>query len=75
MSKLKLDLNNLMDTIDSTLSAESIETVEENAFGIAMGLELLCNYIKEIAEYGVEKGDEYIINWARNLLIIKEEKP
>lgn len=38
--RMKMDYNNLLSTIDRTLSESRSRTVKANAFGIAVGLEL-----------------------------------
>lgn len=73
MARMKLDLNNLMSLIDDTLCAESIETVQNNAFGIGIGLELLCGYIKDIAQHAIDTNDEYLQKWCLDLGVLKEE--
>lgn len=72
--KMKLNYNNMLRHIDDVLGAEEIETVHEEAFGIATGLELLSNMLRNLAEHAIETNDEFLIEWCKNLLIIKEEK-
>lgn len=74
MAKMKLDYNNLLEQIDVALGAEDIEYVHDNAFGIAVGLELLSAYLKDLAERAIETKDDWVIEWCKNLLILKEEK-
>lgn len=71
-SKMKLDLNHLLSFIDDILSADSIETVHDNAFAVAVGLELLTSYMKEIAQYAIETDNPFLIEWCKNLMIVKE---
>ena len=71
--RMKLDLNNLMSLIDDTLSAEEIETVHNNAYGISIGLELLYGYLREIGQRAIDTNDEFLQKWCLNLHILKED--
>lgn len=70
--KMKLNYNNLMRLIDETLSADDIEVVHNNAFGISVGLELLQSYLKDLAQHAIDTEDEFLIEWCKGLLIVKE---
>ncbi len=71
--RMKLDYNNLIRQIDDLLGAENIEYVQNNAFGIGIGLELLSAYLKDIAKYAIETRNEYLVNWCLGLSIVKED--
>lgn len=71
--EMKLDFNNLIRLIDETLSADDIEAVHNNAFGIAIGLELLQSYLKDIAQHAIDTEDEFLIEWCKGLLIVREK--
>lgn len=71
--RIKLDYNNLMKQIDGVLSASRSKVVKENAFGISVGLNLLSNYIQQIAERAVELNDDVLIGLLLDLHVIKEE--
>lgn len=71
--RVKLDYNHLMEQIDSFLDDKS-EDNDTLVFGIAMGLELLSAYIKNIAERAIELNDEVLIGLLKDLCILKEKE-
>lgn len=71
--KIKLNYNGLVTYIESTIDSEDIEEVLENALAIDTGLQLLNGYMKEIAEHTIETKDPWLVEWCRNLEIIKVE--
>lgn len=71
--EMKLDFNNLIRLIDETLSADDIEVVHSNAFGISIGLELLQSYLKDLAQHAIDTEDEFLIEWCKGLLIVREK--
>ena len=68
--RVKLDYNHLMLQIDNFLS-ENSEDNDTLVFGIAMGLELLSKYIKNIAERAIEINDEVLIDLLKDLCVLK----
>ena len=70
--RAKLDYNHLMLQIDNFLSDNS-EDNDNIVFGIAMGLELLSAYIKNIAERAIEINDEVLIELLKDLCVLKEK--
>ena len=70
--RVKLDYNHLMEQIDNFLSDNS-EDNDTLVFGIAMGLELLSKYIKNIAERAIELNDEILIELLKDLCVLKEK--
>lgn len=70
--KMRLDYNNLMRQIFDLLNTSEDETVQENAFGIGIGLELLTAYMKDIATLAIERNDEELIEICKALLIVTE---
>lgn len=68
--RVKLDYNHLMLQIDNFLSDNS-EDNDTIVFGIAMGLELLSKYIKNIAERAIELNDEVLIDLLKDLCVLK----
>lgn len=71
--RVKLDYNNLMSFIDNyILGAENIETVQNNAMYAATGLNLLQGYLKQLAQHAIDTNDEFLIEWCKNLMIVKE---
>lgn len=73
--RMKLDFNHLISLVDETLSAESIDTVRKNAFGIGVGLELLLCYMKSMAERAINTDDEFLLEWCKGLMIVEEDEP
>lgn len=71
---MKLDYNNLVRNIDETLSASRSRVVKENAFGIAIGINLLTEYLKRIAERSIEINDEILIELLKDLHVLKESE-
>lgn len=72
--RMKLDYNNLLQTIDRTLSESRSRTVKANAFGIAVGLELLSGYLRDIAERAIELEDDKLIELCVGMGVLKQEK-
>ncbi len=71
---MKLDYNNLLRLINETLSASRSKIVRENAFGISMGMDLLSEYLKKIAERAIELNDETLIKLLLDIDVLKEDK-
>lgn len=68
--RLKLDTNNLMRQIDDYLSATRTTANETAVIGIAMGLELLQNYLRKIAERSIDLADDELISLLLDLGIL-----
>lgn len=69
--KVKLDYNGLIRQIEETIDADNIEYLESNALYVDVGLQLLEGYMREIAEHAIETQDPWLIEWCKNLMIIK----
>ena len=72
-NRVKLDYNHLMEQIDGFL-ADKTEDNDTLVFGIAMGLELLGAYIKNIAERAIELNDDILIDLLKDLCVLKEKE-
>ena len=72
--RMKLDYNNLLSNIDRTLSESRSRVVKENAFGIAVGLELLSGYLRDIAQRAVDLEDDKLIELCVGMGILKREE-
>ena len=72
--RMKLDYNNLLSNIDRTLSESKSRVVKENAFGIAVGLELLSGYLRDIAQRAIDLNDEKLIELCVDMGILKREE-
>lgn len=71
--RIKMDYNNLLSTIDRTLSESRSRTVKANAFGIAVGLELLSGYLRDIAQRAIDLNDDKLIELCVDMGILKQE--
>lgn len=70
--KMKFNYNSFVEHVLETIASENIEEIQENAWNIALGFDLLGRYLKEIAEHTIETEDPWLTEWCKNLLIIKE---
>lgn len=71
--RIKMDYNNLLSTIDRTLSESRSRAVKANAFGIAVGLELLSGYLRDIAQRAIDLNDDKLIDLCVDMGILKQE--
>lgn len=71
--RMKMNYNNLLSTIDRTLSESRSRTVKANAFGIAVGLELLSGYLRDIAQRAIDLNDDKLIDLCVDMGILKRE--
>lgn len=72
--RMKLDYNNLLSNIDRTLSESKSRVVKENSFGIAVGLELLSGYLRDIAQRAIDLEDDQLIELCVGMGILKREE-
>lgn len=72
--KMRLDYNNLMRQIFEFLEKAEDETAQTEAFGIGIGLELLTEYMKDIATIAIERNDEELLAICKALLIVTEKE-
>lgn len=72
--RMKLDYNNLLSNIDRTLSESRSKVVKRNAFGIAVGLEMLSGYLRDIAQRAIDLNDEKLIDLCVDMGILKREE-
>ena len=73
--KMKLDYNNLTRLIVDTVSGkqDDEEETQNAAFGIAIGLELLSSYLKDIAMLAIKRGDTELLEICKGLMIVTED--
>lgn len=72
--KMKLDYNNLTRLIMDTVSGKQDDEGTQNAaFGIAIGLELLSSYLKDIAMLAIKRNDTELLEICKGLLIVTED--
>ena len=72
--RVKLDINNLFRQIDDLLSKIEDDALEEDVFGIGVGLELLISYLRQIATRAIELNDDVLIGLLLDLHVLKNEE-
>ena len=72
MQRMKLDYNHLLETIDEVMSNSRSKIARENRFGIGIGLDILTNYIEQIAERAIELNDEILLDLLQDMMVIKQ---
>lgn len=71
--KMKLDYNNLTRLImDAVSGKQDDEETQNDTFAIAIGLELLSSYLKDIATLAIKRNDAELLELCKGLLIVKE---
>ena len=70
--QLELNYNNFIHHIADVLDAEDIETVQNEAWSIEVGIQLLNGYMEQLAKRAIETQDEFLIEWCKQLHIIVE---
>ncbi len=68
--RVKLDYNDLMERVTGVL-CEGESEIDENTYGILIGLQLLESHIKQIAERAVELKDDVLIGLLCDLCVLK----
>lgn len=72
--KMKLDYNNLTQLIMDAVSEKQDDGETPNAaFAIAIGLELLSSYLKDIATLAIKRSDAELLELCKGLLIVTED--
>jgi hypothetical protein len=72
--RMKMDINNFFRLIDEVISNSRSKIARENGFGIAVGMELLSSYLRQIAERAIELNDDVLIDLLLDLHVLKEGK-
>ena len=72
--QMKLNYNGFIEHIVDVLSAEEIETVQNESVSIEVGIRLLNGYMEQIAKRAIETQDDFLVEWCKNLCIIVETK-
>lgn len=72
--QMKLNYNGFVEHIADVLASENIETVQNEAWSIEVGIQLLNGYMEQLAKRAIETQDEFLIEWCKNLCIIVEEQ-
>lgn len=70
--RMKLDINHLFEVIDEVLQNSRSKIIRERGFAIAVGLELLQHYLRDIAHRAIELDDDVLISLLVDLHVLKE---
>ena len=70
--QMKLNYNSFIEHIANVLASEDIETVQNEAWSIGVGLQLLNGYMEQLAKRAIETQDEFLVEWCKNLMIVSE---
>ena len=74
INRMKMDINNFFRLVEEVISNSRSKIARENGFGIAIGMELLTSYLRQIAERAIELNDDVLIDLLIDLHVLKEEK-
>ena len=74
INRMKMDINNWFRSVEEVISNSRSKIARENGFGIAIGMELLTSYLRQIAERAIELNDDVLIDLLIDLHVLKEEK-
>lgn len=72
--RMKMDINNWFRMVEEVISNSRSKIARENGFGIAIGMELLTSYLRQIAERAIELNDDVLIDLLLDLHVLKEGK-
>ena len=61
IKRMKMDINNWFRMVEEVISNSRSKIARENGFGIAIGMELLTSYLRQIAERAIELNDDVLI--------------
>ena len=70
--RMKMDINNFFRLIDEVISNSRSKIARENGFGIAVGMEMLSSYLRQIAERAIELNDDVLLDLLVDLHVLKE---
>lgn len=72
--RMKMDINNFFRLIEEVISNSRSKIARENGFGIAVGMEMLSSYLRQIAERAIELNDDVLLDLLVDLHVLKEVK-
>lgn len=72
--RMKMDINNWFRLINEVISNSRSKIARENGFGIAIGMELLTSYLRQIAERAIDLADDELIDLLIDLHVLKEDE-
>ena len=71
---MKLDYNSFIHHIDEVLSNSRSKLIKEEGFYFELGINILSEYLKLIAERAIEINDEVLIELLKGIGIVKESE-
>lgn len=72
--RMKMDINNWFRLVNEVISNSRSKIARENGFGIAIGMELLTSYLRQIAERAIDLADDELIGLLLDLHVLKEDE-
>ena len=72
--RMKMDINNWFRLVNEVISNSRSKIARENGFGIAIGMELLTSYLRQIAERAIDLADDELIDLLLDLHVLKEDE-
>lgn len=72
--RMKMNINNWFRLVEEVISNSRSKIARENGFRIAIGMELLTSYLRQIAERAIELNDDVLIDLLIDLHVLKEKK-
>lgn len=73
-NKIKMDITNWIRLVIEVILKSRSKIVIENRFAISVGLELLLEYLEDIAERAIELDDKQLIDIILDLGVLKQEE-
>ena len=70
--QMKLNYNGFIEHIADVLASEDIEAVQNEAWSIEVGIQLLNGYMEQMARRAIETKDEFLVEWCKCLCIITD---
>ena len=69
-----MDINNWFRLVNEVISNSRSKIARENGLGIAIGMELLTSYLRQIAERAIDLADDELIGLLLDLHVLKEDE-
>lgn len=71
---MSMDFNHWVEILNETLKKSKSKIVQENAFALGMGANLLIEYLKRIAQHAIDTNNTELIDLCKGLCVIKETR-
>lgn len=71
--RMRIDYNNFVRQVLELVTDSVDENVQNSAWMVGIGFELLTSYLKDIAKIAIERNDEELLEICKGLLIVYEE--